>query len=158
MTGQLPVGIAQILIKHIPVLGATSHDNMTAIPPVLHPHTGSSLALRNQQDPILILGHIARSTPHGFPFPVLLFALDPQLFEHVLEVLREGYLIGGVLVHRSQPTGGPPGGEIRELCLGMGGWRWRAEVEVEGRLEDRSCHPSQRRRTDLAEAHLAGRG
>ena len=65
---------------------------------LLHPPTNTSLALGNQQDPIFILGHIARYAPRVFPFPVLLFAPDTQLFERALEVFSEGHLIGGFLV------------------------------------------------------------
>jgi len=97
MTGQLPGAIAQTLIKRVPVLGVTCRDNATAMTPVLHPHTNSSLAFGDQQDPILILGHIARSA-RGFPFPVLLFALGTQLFERALEVLRERFFVGELLV------------------------------------------------------------
>jgi len=94
MTGQLPLAITQPLIKRIPALGATSHDNATAMTPVLHRHTNTTLALGNQQDPIPIFGYIARSASRAFPFPVLLFALDAQLFERALEVFRKGYLVG----------------------------------------------------------------
>jgi len=107
--------------------------------PVLHPHTNTSPALGNQQVPILILGHIAKSASRAFPFPVL-FALDAQLFERGLEVLREGYLVGRLFVPRvySQPTGGLPGGEIRRLCSGTGGGGGRAT------RKSRSRHPSRR--------------
>jgi hypothetical protein len=73
MTGQLPLARAQLLIKCISALGSTSHDSATAMTPVLHPHTNTSLAFGNQQDPILILEHVARNPSRAFPIPVLLF-------------------------------------------------------------------------------------
>jgi hypothetical protein len=63
-----------------------------------HPHINSSLARGNQQDPILILGHIARNPSCDSPIPVLLLAPDAQLFERELEVPSEGYLVRRLLV------------------------------------------------------------
>ena len=108
MTGQLPLAIAQLLLKYTPALRSTSTNDATAMVLVLHPHTNPSLALGNQQDPIFILGHIARCASRAFPLPILLFQLDAQLFE------RAGGLQRGV---------GFPGGEIRKLRSGTGGQR-----------------------------------
>ena len=90
MTGQLPLVVAALLIKCTPTLGATSDDDATAVTPVLHP-----LVFGNQQDPILILGHIARGASHAFPVSVLLSPPPTQLLERALEVLSEGHLVGG---------------------------------------------------------------
>ena len=98
MTGQLPFAIAQLLIKCIPAIRSTSDNDTTAMTPVLNAHTNTSLALGNQQDPIFILGHIARHASRIFPVPFLLFAPDAQLFERALEVFGEGHFIGGLLV------------------------------------------------------------
>ena len=98
MTGQLPLAIAELLIKCIPALGATSDDDATAVTPILYPHTDTSLAFGNQQDAILILGHITRGASRAFPVPVLLLPPRPQLLKRALEVLSEGDLIGGFLV------------------------------------------------------------
>ena len=87
MTGQLPLAIAELFIKCIPAFGATSDDDATAMTLILYPHTDTSLAFGNQQDAILILGHIARGASRVFPVPVL----------------SEGHLVGGYLV-RLFPT------------------------------------------------------
>ena len=73
MTGQLPLAIAELFIKCIPAFGTTSDDDATAVTPILYAHTDTSLAFGNQQDTILILGHIARGASRAFPVPVLLF-------------------------------------------------------------------------------------
>ena len=100
MTGQLPLAVAQLLIKRIPAFGATSHDNVTAVTLVLHPQTNSSLALGKQQDPIFTLGHVARSAPApSLSQPSCSRLTRIQLFERALEVLREGYVVGRLLMH-----------------------------------------------------------
>ena len=76
MTRQFPLAIAQILIKCIPAFRSMSDDDATTMTSVLHAHTNTGLALGNQQDPIFILGHIARRASRVFPVPFLLFPLD----------------------------------------------------------------------------------
>ena len=97
MIGQLPLPltIAELLIKRTPAFGVTGNDDATTMILVLHPHTNASLAFGNQQDPILILGHIARGASRASPVPVLLFSPHAQLLERGLEVLSEGHLVGG---------------------------------------------------------------
>ena len=46
VTGQLPLAIAQLLIKCIPALRPTSNNDATAMTPVLHPYTTTSLCPR----------------------------------------------------------------------------------------------------------------
>ena len=91
----LPLTIAELLIKCTPAFGVTGNDDATAVILVLHPHTNASLAFENQQDPIPILGHIARGASRAFPLPVLLFSPPAQLLERGLEVLSEEHLVGG---------------------------------------------------------------
>ena len=146
MSGQFPFAIAQLLVKCIPALRPTSNNDATAMTPALHPHTNTSLALGNQQDPIFILRHIARPASRSFSVLVLLFPPDAQLFERTLEVLSEGYL-------RSVPSlrvgfRGVISGScvrLREGGDGRATRRWR------------SCHPSRRRKTDLEAARTIGR-
>ena len=76
-----------LLIKCTPAFGVTGNDDATAMILVLHLHTNASLVFGNQQDPILILGHIARGASRAFP--VLLFSPPAQLLERGLEVLSE---------------------------------------------------------------------
>ena len=127
MTGQLPLAIAELLIKCIPALGATSDDDATAVTPVLRPHTDTSLAFGNQQDAILILGYIARG---AFLVSVLLFPPHAQLPERALEVLSEGHLVGGYLVRLFPANRWASGGEIRELCSGMRGRGWKGGSKI----------------------------
>src|SRR5258706_995205 len=110
MTGQLPLAIAQLLIKCIPALRSTSNNDATAMTPVLHPNTNTSLALGNQQDPIFILGHIARFASRSFSVPVLLFPPDAQLFERALEVFSKGHLVGRLLLGLFPAYGWASGG------------------------------------------------
>ena len=130
MTEQLPLAIAQLLIKCTPALGATSHDDATAMTLVLHPYTNTGLAFENQQDTILILGHIARGASRAFPVSIFLFLPRTQLLERALEVLSEGTSLGGTSVVCSQPTGGLPGGETRKLRSGMEGRRWKGDSTI----------------------------
>jgi len=95
--------------------------------PVLHPNTNSSLALGNQQDPIFILGHIARLASHSSTFPLLQFPFGAQLFERALEVFNRGFSLDGFSCVCSQTTGGLPGGEIRKSNSGMGRRRWKGD-------------------------------
>jgi len=55
----------------------------------MHSSQTSALALGNQQDPVLILGHVSRHTTRALA--VLLFPLDAQLVERALDVLCEVY-------------------------------------------------------------------
>ena len=63
MIGQPPLDIAQLLIRCIPGLRTTSNNETTAMAPVLHTHTSTSLALGNQQDPYFILEHLQTRLP-----------------------------------------------------------------------------------------------
>ena len=65
--------------------------------PVLHTHTGTSLALGNQQDPIFIPGHLQTRLPR-LSGPGPLFPLGEELFEGALEVLGEAHLVGRHIV------------------------------------------------------------
>ena len=143
MAGQLPLAIAQLLIERIPPFRATSNNNATAMTPVLHTDTDASLALGNQQDPILILRQVptraSRTVAFAFAFTftfalalaVLLLPLDAELFERALEVLGEGDLVGGLLARLLPAHGRAAGRRDQKVALGHG------RAEVEGRLEDR---------------------
>jgi hypothetical protein len=108
MTGQLPLARAQFLIKRISAFRAISHDNVTAMTPVLHPHNKLQPRLRESTG-----SHphsrIAKNASRAFP-TLFLFAPDAWLFERAMEVFSEGYLVGRPLVrllpaHRC-PSGG----------------------------------------------------
>ena len=106
MAGQLPLAITELFIKCIPALRATSHDDATTMTPILYPHTDTSLAFGNQQDAILILGHIARGASRTLPVPVLLFPPRAQLLERALEAGSEGHLVGGLLFPANRRASG----------------------------------------------------
>ena len=93
MIGQLPLSIAQLVIKCIPALRAMSNETM-AMAPVLHTHTSTILALGNPQDPVFILEHISRRASRVFPVSVHLFPLGAQLSECGLEVLGGAHVVG----------------------------------------------------------------
>ena len=81
VTGQLPLAISQLLIKRTPSR-ATSRDNMMVMALFLHAHTNNNRVPSSFSD-------ISSEAPPGpFPFPVLLFTLDAQLFERL-----EGYVL-----------------------------------------------------------------
>ena len=147
MTGQLPLAIAELLIRCTPAIGATSHDDATAVTPVLYPHTNASLAFGNQQDPILILGHIARGAACAFPVSVFLF---PP---------RARWRSSARAPRREAPRAFVPG-----LQVGFQGVRSRSCVRARegggGRATRRSRSRCQTRRCriDLGEARLTGRG
>ena len=149
MHGQLPLAIAQLLIKCIPALRSTSNNDATAMTPVLHPDTNTSLALGNQQDPIFILGHIARFASRSFLVPVLLFPPDAQLFERA---------------QQWAPRWAAPRASVPSLRVGFRGVIPESCVRARGGGGGRttrswcSRHVSRRRRTDLGAARLAGRG
>ena len=117
MTGRLPLTITDLLIQCTPAPGATNNKDATAMTPA-HKHQP---AFGDQQDAILILGHIARGAPP---------ALGTQLFERALEVLSEGYLVGGAL-RAPVPS---PQVDFRGVRSGS----CVRKAEVEGRLEDRA--------------------
>ena len=66
MIGHLPLAVVQLLIGCIEALETTSNNETTAMAPDLHLYPGTILALGNQQDPILILGHISRHASRAF--------------------------------------------------------------------------------------------
>jgi len=66
MTRPFPPAVAQLLIKRIPPFRATGNGETTVMIPLLHTHTDTRLALRNQQDPVRILGHVPRRASRAF--------------------------------------------------------------------------------------------
>ena len=90
ISGQLPLAIAQLLISPRSHEQRRRYGDDTSSAPA---HT--SLAFGNQQDPILILRHVARSASRAFPVSVLLFPPRPQLLKPALEALSVGLLVGG---------------------------------------------------------------
>lgn len=130
MTGQVPLAVAQLLIQRIPALSATYYKSATAMTPILHTYTNASLALGNQEDPVLVLGQFAGRSCRGIAVPVLAFPLDAELFERALEVFGEGDLIGRLFVRLLPADGGASRWGDEEVAFGGG------RTEVEGRLED----------------------
>ena len=106
-----------LFIKCTPAFGVTGNDDATAIILVLHPHTNASLAFGNQQDPILILGPIARGA--FCAFPVLLFPPPAQLLERGLEVLSEGHLVGGGPLNWTETNTVCAPWKVRKVILGV---------------------------------------
>ena len=83
MAGQLPLAIAQLLIKRIPPFRATSNNRVKAMTLVLHTHTDASPALGNQQDPILVLRQVSRRASRTVAFEFTLAFLLLPIATHV---------------------------------------------------------------------------
>ena len=136
----LPLNIAELLIKCTPAFGVTGNDDATTMILLLHPHTNASLASGNQQDPILILGHIARGASRAFPVQVLLFSPPEQLLERGREVLSEGHLVGGGPLNWTETNTACAPRKVRKVissvdAVGVKQYRslpWRAHSALSG--------------------------
>ena len=169
MTGQLPLTITELLIQCIPAPGATSHEPRGCDSDDAHIQTPACLRESRGRHPHSRTYRQRRPPPPQFL--VLLFPLD--ILSKQIPLLSKSRLVtnatttcscssahwrssarstslGGLPMRLFPAHGSTSGGEIRKLrSEGEGGRATR---------RSRSRRPSQRRRTDLGEARLAGRG
>ena len=151
MVGQLPLAIAQFVIKCTPALRTTSNE-MTAMAPVPHTHTSTILALGDAQDPVLFLD----ISPDAPPSSSRSRSTCSRLVRSCLSTRWRSWegrtSLAGTSSVCSQPMG--------RLGVTSGGYA-RARAGGDGRAT-RSWHSCRTyrscRRTDLAAACLAGRG
>ena len=99
--------------------------------PVLQPDTDASIALGDQQDPILMIRQVAFAFTLTLVLAVLLLSLDMQLFERALEVLGEGDFVGRLLARLLPADGRAAGGRDQEVALGgTGRRRWKGDSKI----------------------------
>ena len=108
MTGQLPLTITDL--QCTPAAGATDNEDVTAMTPT-HKHQP---AFGNQQDAILILGHIARGAPAPLARSCSSAHWRPS---------ARGTSLGGSSCACSRPIDGLLGVENRKLRSEGGGGR-----------------------------------
>ena len=144
-TQQLPLAVAQLLIKHIPPFRTMCNSDAMAITPVLHTH-------RHPPHP----SKPTRSCPHSWTCPQMRFPcvhgpLAPVGHGAHWRSSASGTLLGGSSHVCSQSHRQAPRWWGQEIVLGHG------RAEVEGRLKDCTLIVRSRcRRTDQVVARSTG--